>query len=105
MSRGRENGGEREKSVVIDFEHHYIPVVLAQRLGLKTDNKIPIRQGDAALHSQLFDIEAQLGDMDRTGIDVAVLSCILGWNTTLENCRLINDCTARMQNEFSGRFV
>ena len=38
--------------------------------------------------------------MDRVGIDVAVQSCILGWDTTLENCRLINDCTAQMQKDF-----
>ena len=43
--------------------------------------------------------------MDRVGIDVAVQSCILGWDTTLENCQLINDCTAQMQKDFPGRFV
>jgi aminocarboxymuconate-semialdehyde decarboxylase len=36
---------------------------------------------------------------------VAVQSCILGWDTTLDNCRLINDCTARVQKDYSGRFV
>ena len=43
--------------------------------------------------------------MDRVGIDVAVQSCILGWDTTLENCRLINDCTAQMQRDYPSRFV
>jgi predicted TIM-barrel fold metal-dependent hydrolase len=43
--------------------------------------------------------------MDHVGIDVAVQSCILGWNTTLENCHLINDCTARAQKDYPGRFV
>ena len=91
--------------MIIDFEHHYIPVELGERIGMKTDSKVPVRQGDAAIHSQLFDLDAQIADMDRAGIDVAVQSCILGWDTTLENCKLLNDCTARVQRDFSGRFV
>jgi aminocarboxymuconate-semialdehyde decarboxylase len=91
--------------MVIDFEHHYIPIELASRMGMKTDSKVPVRQGDASIHSQLFDLSAQIVDMDRAGIDVAVQSCILGWDTTLENCRLLNDCTARAQKDFPGRFV
>jgi predicted TIM-barrel fold metal-dependent hydrolase len=91
--------------MIIDFEHHYIPVALGRRLGMKMDNKVAVRQGDAAVHAQLFDIEAQLRDMDRAGIDVAVQSCILGWDATLENCRLINDCTSEMQKKFPSRFV
>ena len=43
--------------------------------------------------------------MDRAGIDVAVQTCILGWDTTLENCRLLNDCAAKIQKEYPGRFV
>ena len=91
--------------MIIDFEHHYIPVELARRLGMKTDSKVPIRQGDAAVHVRLFDLEAQLRDLDRVGIDVAVQSCILGWDTTLDNCRLINDASAKLQKEYAGRFV
>lgn len=91
--------------MVIDFEHHYIPVELGQRLGMKTDSKVVVRQGDASIHSQLFDLQAQVGDMDRGGIDISVLSSILGWDTTLDNCRLINDCTARAQKDFPARFV
>ena len=90
--------------MVVDFEHHYIPVKLGRQLGMKMDNKLPVRQGDAAVHAQLFDIEGQLRDMDRAGVDVAV-SCILGWDTTLENCRLINDCTSEMQKEYPSRFA
>jgi predicted TIM-barrel fold metal-dependent hydrolase len=43
--------------------------------------------------------------MDRAGVDIAVQSCILGWDTTLENCRLLNDCTARLQRDYPARFV
>ncbi len=64
-----------------------------------------MRQGDASIHAQLFDLEAQRRDMDRVGIDVAVQSCILGWDTTLENCRLINDATAKLQKNYAGRFA
>lgn len=90
--------------MVIDFEHHYIPAELGRRLGMDPA-KEAVRTRDATVHSQLFDMEAQIRDMDRVGIDVAVQSCILGWDTTLENCQLLNDCTARLQKDYSGRFV
>ena len=91
--------------MVIDFEHHYIPAELGRRLGLDPTKKEAVRTRDASVHSQLFDLEAQILDMDRAGIDIAVQSCILGWDTTLENCRLLNDCTARLQRDYPGRFV
>ena len=91
--------------MIIDFEHHYIPAELGRRLGVDTARKDAVRAGDASVHAQLFDLDAQIADMDRVGIDVAVQSCILGWDTTFDNCRLINDCTARAQKDYSGRFV
>jgi aminocarboxymuconate-semialdehyde decarboxylase len=91
--------------MVIDFEHHYIPAELGRRMGMDPNRKDAVRTGDASIHSQLFDLSAQIVDMDRAGIDVAVQSCILGWDTTLENCQLLNDCTARAQKDFPGRFV
>lgn len=91
--------------MVIDFEHHYIPVELGRRLGMDPERKEAVRTGDASIHSQLFDLEAQIRDMDRAGIDVAVQSCILGWDTSLENCRLLNDCTAQLQRDYPKRFV
>jgi predicted TIM-barrel fold metal-dependent hydrolase len=91
--------------MIIDFEHHYIPAELGRRLGMDTQRKDAVRTGDASVHAQLFDLDAQIADMDQVGIDVAVQSCILGWDTTLDNCRLINDCTARAQKNYPGRFV
>ena len=91
--------------MVIDFEHHYIPAELGRRLGMDPAKKEAVRTRDATVHSQLFDLEAQIRDMDRAGIDVAVQSCILGWDTTLDNCQLLNDCTARLQQDYSSRFV
>jgi aminocarboxymuconate-semialdehyde decarboxylase len=91
--------------MVIDFEHHYIPAELGRRLGMDPTRKEAVRTRDASVHSQLFDMEAQLRDMDRAGIDIAVQSCILGWDTTLDNCQLLNDCTARLQKDYPVRFV
>jgi len=91
--------------MVVDFEHHYIPAELARRFGLDPMKKEAVKTRDATVHAQLFDLEAQISDMDRVGIDVAVQSCILGWDTTLENCRLINDCSAQMQRAYPSRFV
>lgn len=91
--------------MIIDFEHHYIPAQLGRRLGMDPTRKEAVKTRDATVHAQLFDLEAQLRDMDRVGIDVAVQSCILGWDTTLENCRLINDSTAQAQKDYPGRFV
>ena len=91
--------------MVIDFEHHYIPAELGRRLGMDPTRKEAVRTRDASVHSQLFDMEAQLRDMDRAGIDIAVQSCILGWDTTLDNCQLLNDCTARLQKGYAARFV
>jgi predicted TIM-barrel fold metal-dependent hydrolase len=91
--------------MVIDFEHHYIPAELGRRLGMDPTKKEAVRTRDATVHSQLFDLEAQIRDMDRVGIDVAVQSCILGWDTTIENCKLINDCTAKLQQDYPRRFV
>lgn len=91
--------------MIIDFEHHYIPAELGRLLGIDPTRKQAVKTRDATVHAQLFDLEAQLRDMDRVGIDIAVQSCILGWDTTLENCRLINDCTAAAQQQHRGRFV
>jgi len=91
--------------MVIDFEHHYIPVELGRRLGMDPERQEAVRTGDASIHSRLFNLEAQIRDMDRAGIDLAVQSCILGWDTSLENCRMLNDCTAQLQRDYPNRFV
>jgi hypothetical protein len=91
--------------VVIDFEHHYIPVDLGRRLGMDSTKREAVRTREAWVHPQLFDMDAQIRDMDRAGIDIAVQSCILGWNTTLENCRYLNDCAARLQTDYPDRFI
>jgi hypothetical protein len=86
--------------MVVDFEHHYIPVELARRMGINTETRTIVEEdgfAKANVHAQLFNLDAQIQDMDRAGIDVAVQTCILGWDTPLENCRLLNDCAAKIQ--------
>jgi hypothetical protein len=81
--------------MVIDFEHHYIPIELARRKGINTETKTIVEEDGVAkanVHARLFDLDAQIRDMDRAGIDVAVQTCILGWDATLENCRVLNRC-------------
>jgi hypothetical protein len=54
--------------MVIDFEHHYIPVELARRMGIETDKKSVLQEDGVAkanVHSQLFNLDAQIEDMDR----------------------------------------
>lgn len=91
--------------MIIDFEHHYVPAELGRRLGIDPMQREEIKTRDATVHAQLFDLEAQLRDMDQVGIDIAVQSCILGWDAPLENCQLINDCTAKLQKDYAGRFI
>jgi hypothetical protein len=52
------------------------------------------------MHARLFDLELQLKDMSEAGIDVSVLSCLLGWNASLDECRLINDDLAKVQAKY-----
>ena len=94
--------------MVIDFEHHYIPSELARRMGINTETRTIVEEDGvpkANVHGQLFNLAAQIEDMNRVGIDIAVQTCILGWDTTLENCQLLNDCAAKIENEYGGRFV
>ncbi len=75
-------------------------------MGINTETKATLEKNGVAKASvQLFNLDAQIEDMDRAGIDVAVLSCILGWDTTLENCRSINDSTGEVQRRHASRFV
>ncbi|MDP6179077.1 MAG: amidohydrolase family protein, partial [Desulfatiglandales bacterium] len=99
---------EKEKTMVVDFQHHFIPEDLARKKGIYSDNATPVKEGNIpslTIHPKLYDAEAQLRDMDEAGVDVSVLSCLLGWNGTMNDCRLINDRFAEVQRQFPGRFV
>ncbi len=52
------------------------------------------------LIQRLYDLALQLDDMAEAGIDVSVLSCLLGWSAPLEECRFINDDLAAIQKKY-----
>ncbi len=95
--------------MVIDFQRHYIPVELAKKRGLYTeDQNAVLREGglpSTTMHRRLCDLDLQLSEMDEAGVDVSVLSCLLGWSAPLEECRFINDDLAAIEKKYPGRFV
>jgi predicted TIM-barrel fold metal-dependent hydrolase len=56
------------------------------------------------MHRRLCDLDSQLQDMEEAGVDVSVLSCLLGWSAPLE-CRFINDDLAAIQKKYPKRFI
>lgn len=94
--------------MIYDFEHHFIPEKLARKKNLISDKVVFVESGGirrVTVHSKLYDMQAQLSDMDEAGVDVAVLSCVLGWDVPLEDCCLINDALADLQQQYPDRFV
>ena len=95
--------------MVIDFQHHYIPVQLAKRRGLYSETgRTMLEEGGmpaTTMHRRLYDLDLQLDDMAQAGIDLSVLSCLLGWSAPLEECHFINDDLAAIQKKYPHRFV
>lgn len=94
--------------MVVDFQHHLIPVDLAKKIGAYSDKPVFRKEGgvqNLTMHPKLYDPETHLRDMDEGGLDVAVLSCVVGWDTKLENCKIINDEFSKLQRRYPGRFV
>jgi len=95
--------------MVIDFQHHYIPMRLAQKRGLysETGNTLLQEGGLPAttMHRRLYDLDFQLDEMAEAGVDLSVLSCLLGWSAPLDECRFINEDLAAIQEKYAGRFV
>lgn len=94
--------------MIVDFEHHYIPEKLARKKGLISDTVTFVETGGirrVTVHSKLYDINAQLSDMNEAGVSLSVLSCVLGWDAPLEDCCLINDDLADLQKQYPGKFV
>jgi hypothetical protein len=86
--------------MVVDFQHHYVPVDLAKKRGLYSDKTTYLQESGrraTTMHARLYDLQLQLKDMSEAGIDVSMLSCLLGWNASLDECRLINDDLAKVQ--------
>jgi aminocarboxymuconate-semialdehyde decarboxylase len=98
----------RAPMMVVDFQHHYVPVELAKKRGLYSDKTTYLQEGGrraTTMHTRLYDLDLQLKEMSEAGIDVSVLSCLLGWNASLDECRLINDDLAEVQAKYPGKFV
>lgn len=94
--------------MIIDFQHHYVPYELAERHGVAGRGRIEVRDGTApkvTLHRKLYDLEAQIGDMDDMGLDLAVLSCLMGWDATPDDCHFINQKMAEAQSKYPRRFA
>jgi aminocarboxymuconate-semialdehyde decarboxylase len=95
--------------MVIDFQHHYIPVELAKKRGLYSENgNTMLKEGGlpaTTMHRRLYDLDMQLKDMDEAGVDISVLSCLLGWSAPLGECRMINDDLAAVQQKYPRRFI
>ncbi|MDR7481135.1 MAG: amidohydrolase family protein [Armatimonadota bacterium] len=94
--------------MVVDFQHHFVPWELAERRGARRGERRDLADGGVptfTLHDRLYDPAVQLRDMDAGGVDTAVLSCNLGWDAPLDDCRLINDHLAALQHRYPGRFV
>src|SRR5256712_2571434 len=92
---------------VLDFQHHFVPRELAERRGARgTRHDVP--EGGmkkVTLHGKLDDPEERLRDMDEAGLDLAILSCVIGWDAPLEDCRRSNDTFAALQRRYPDRFV
>jgi predicted TIM-barrel fold metal-dependent hydrolase len=95
--------------MVIDFQHHYIPVELAKKRGLYSETgRTMLQEGGlpaTTMHQRLYDLELQLRDMDQAGVDLSVLSCLLGWSASLDECRFINEDLAAVQKRYPRHFV
>ena len=95
--------------MVIDFQHHYIPVQLAKKRGLYSETGVTMLEEGGlratTMHRRLYDLDLQLDDMAQAGVDLSVLSCLLGWSAPLDECRFINDDLAAIQKKYPRRFV
>jgi len=94
--------------MIIDFQHHFLPLELARRRGFDASKPGNLMEGGIpklTVHERLYDMDAQIRDMDVCGIDLAALSCNLGWDAPVEDCRLINDSAAEIAGRYPNRFV
>src|SRR5437899_12726258 len=94
--------------MVIDFQHHYVPVELAKKRGLYAEETTYLKEGGlraTTMHKRLYDLDLQLREMSEAGIDVSVRSCLLGWSAHMDECGVINDDLAKVQSNYPGKFV
>jgi len=93
--------------MIIDFQHHYTPLELMER-GEGTGAVRLDENGNPnyRFNALLADLPAHVRMMDRTGIDLAVLSCGSGLDQAdAAKCRLINDHMHQAERDYPGRFI
>ena len=97
--------------MIIDWEHHFLPEeLILKKGGGKGEQTIVYELGRARgnLRPELSDVDTHLRVMDSVGIDVAVLSIAVSSDDpqeALEECRVWNDRTAEVIEEYPGRFA
>mgnify|MGYP003350599518 FL=1 len=94
--------------MVIDFHHHFTPLELVTRSGIKPGENKVLMQGGVpkfTIHERLYNMDMQLKDMAVAGVDLSVLTCNLGWDGSIEDCRLINDKAAELQQADPKHFA
>jgi len=87
--------------MVVDFQHHCIPVALAKKGGLYSESDTNmLKEGGlpaTTMHRWLYDLELQLGDMDEAGVDMSVLSCLWHLPRTSGLCQRLSAGLHRRQ--------
>jgi predicted TIM-barrel fold metal-dependent hydrolase len=94
--------------VIVDWQHHYVPRAAAEAMGYRPGGQTQMMRNGLSgttLHDRLYDLDWQLREMDEAGIDLAVLTCQLGWDAPLDGVRLINDGLAEAQARYPRRFA
>ncbi len=94
--------------MIVDFQRHYVPKELARKRGLYSEKTVFAKDGGVprmTMHSKLYDAGAQIKDMDEAGVDVSAISCLLGWDAPLDDCRFINEELSNLQRKFPGRIA
>jgi hypothetical protein len=69
--------------MVIDFQHHYIPVQLAKKRGLYSETGVTMLEEGGlratTMHQRLYDLDLQLDDMTkRASICPCCRACLAG---------------------------
>ncbi len=93
--------------MIIDFHHHFTPPALIKedpgdKLVLHYDaNDAP----SYTVHRLLFDMERHVQMMDKSGIDLALLSSAAGMSADLQRSKICNTAAKQAEENFPGRFL
>ena len=84
--------------MVIDFEHHYVPMELARRMGINTEVRTIVEEDGvpkANVHGHLFNLERAVGDLGLKGVTIS--SQARGLSLDAEEFRPFYDVVTRLQ--------